>query len=153
MKLDFFDKKILAVLQKDNRISQRDLADQINLSPSAINRRIAAMEKEGIIKNSVSIIDSAQVGRPITVITEVSLSNERLDLVTEAKKRFTKCPQIQQIYYVTGEFDFLLIFNVRDMGEYEGLTQKLFFESSNIKRFRTLVSMQNIKQEFTVMLE
>lgn len=151
--MDYFDKKILMELQKDNRISQRDLSDKINLSASAINRRIAAMEKSGIIKKNVSLVDARKVGRPITVITEVTLENERLDLMEEAKKRFVKCAQIQQVYYVTGEFDFLLIFSVRDMAEYEQLTRELFFASGNIKHFRTLVSMQNAKQELSVIVE
>lgn len=151
--MDYFDKKILMELQKDNRISQRDLSDKINLSASAINRRIAAMEKSGIIKKNISLVDARKVGRPITVITEVTLENERLDLMEEAKKRFVKCAQIQQVYYVTGEFDFLLIFSVRDMAEYEQLTRELFFASGNIKHFRTLVSMQNAKQELSVIVE
>ena len=150
MKLDAFDKKILHFLQQDNRIAQRDLAEKVNLSASAINRRIAAMEKEGVIKGSVAVVNAAQVGRPITVIAEVALANERLDLLAEAKQRFSTWPQVQQVYYVTGEFDFLLIFVVRDMAEYEALTQELFFASNNLKSFRTLVAMQQVKQGLTV---
>lgn len=150
MKMDVFDKKILAILQKNNKISQRALSAEINLSASAINRRIAAMEKAGIIKNSISVVDHRKAGRPITIITEVSLVVERIDLLEEIKKRFIECPQVQQVYYVTGDFDFILVFNVRDMDEYEALTQKLFFISGNIKGFRTIVSMQNVKQELTV---
>lgn len=109
MKLDAFDKKILMLLQKNSRITQRDLSSEINLSASAINRRIAAMEHEGIIKKNTVIVDAHMVGRPITIITQVSLINERLDLLEERKKRFVQCPQVQQVYYVTGDFDFLLI--------------------------------------------
>lgn len=152
MKLDAFDKKILMLLQKNSRITQRDLSSEINLSASAINRRIAAMEHEGIIKKNTVIVDAHMVGRPITIITQVSLINERLDLLEERKKRFVQCPQVQQVYYVTGDFDFLLIFNVKTMEEYEQLTHELFFTSENIKSFRTIVSMQNAKQELTVVL-
>lgn len=151
MKLDIFDKKILMLLQRDNRISQRELAAEINLSASAINRRIAAMEKTGIIKKSISVVDAHKVGRPITIITQISLVNERLDLLEKLKKDFSQCPQVQQVYYVTGDFDFLLIINVSDMEEYERLTHELFFKSENIKSFQTIVSMQNAKQELTVM--
>ncbi|WP_386691648.1 MULTISPECIES: Lrp/AsnC family transcriptional regulator [unclassified Lonepinella] len=150
--LDTFDKKILSLLQQDNRISQRELAQQVNLSASAINRRIASMEKTGVIKNSVTLVDSVKVGRPITLIVEVSLSDERLTRINEAKKVFATCPQIQQIYYVTGEFDFVLIMNVCDMAEYEELTQRLFFQSGNVQRFRTMVSMHNVKQGLEVVL-
>jgi DNA-binding Lrp family transcriptional regulator len=153
MKLDSFDKKILTILQNDNRLPLRELADSVNLSPSAINRRISAMEKAGIISKSVSVVNARAVGRPITIIVEISLERERLDLVEDVKKRFVQCPQIQQVYYVTGDFDFLLVLNVCDMDEYEALTRDVFFASGNIKSFRTIVSMQNAKQTLSVPVE
>ena len=143
MKLDAWDKKILTLLQRNNRLSQREIADRISLSPSAVNRRIAALEDAGVIKGSVSLVDASKVGRPITIMV----------LLEEDKQRFVTCPQVQQVYYVTGDFDFLLVINVRDMAEYEALTRELFFASGNIKSFRTIVSMQNAKQEMTVIIE
>ncbi len=153
MKLDAWDKKILTLLQRNNRLSQREIADRISLSPSAVNRRIAALEDAGVIKGSVSLVDASKVGRSITIMVQVTIENERLDLLEEDKQRFVTCPQVQQVYYVTGDFDFLLVINVRDMAEYEALTRELFFASGNIKSFRTIVSMQNAKQEMTVIIE
>jgi DNA-binding Lrp family transcriptional regulator len=66
------------------------------------------------------------------------MANERLDLLEEDRQRFVNCPQVQQVYYVTGDFDFLLVINVRDMAEYEMLTRELFFVSGNIKSLRRL---------------
>jgi len=152
MNLDSYDRKILNVLQVNNRISQRELAEEVNLSPSAVNRRISALEAAGVIQFNVSIVDPALVGRPITIIVEVKLENERLDLLDEIKKRFVNCPQVQQVYYVTGDFDFLLVINVRDMGEYEQLTRELFF-FGNIKQFKTFVAMQNNKRTFAIPIE
>lgn len=60
MKLDAWDKNILTLLQRDNRLSQREIAEQVNLSPSAVNRRIAALEEAGIIKGNVSLIDAGK---------------------------------------------------------------------------------------------
>ena len=131
MKLDAWDKKILTLLQRNNRLSQREIADRISLSPSAVNRRIAALEDAGVIKGSVSLVDASKVGRPITIMVQVTIENERLDLLEEDKQRFVTCPQVQQVYYVTGDFDFLLVINVRDMAEYEALTRELFFASGN----------------------
>lgn len=152
MNLDSYDRKILNVLQVNNRISQRELAEEVNLSPSAVNRRISALEAAGVIQFNVSIVDPALVGRPITIIVEVKLENERLDLLDEIKKRFVSCPQVQQVYYVTGDFDFLLVMNVRDMGEYEQLTRELFF-FGNIKQFKTFVAMQSNKRTFAIPIE
>ncbi len=79
-----------------------------------------------MIKRSVSLVDASKVGRPITIMVQVTIENERLDLLEEDKQRFVTCPQVQQVYYVTGDFDFLLVINVRDMAEYEALTRELF---------------------------
>lgn len=82
------------------------------MSASAINRRISAMEKTEVIKNSVAVVNAHKVGWPITIITQISLINERLDLLERLKKTFTQCPQVQQVYYVIGDFDFLLMLQI-----------------------------------------
>ncbi len=53
--------------------------------------------------------------------------NVSISALEEDKQRFVTCPEVQQVYYVTGDFDFLLVINVRDMAEYEALTRELFF--------------------------
>ena len=99
------------------------------------------------------MVNAGWVGSTITNMAKVKIENERLDLLEEAKQRVVKCPQVQQVYDVTGDYDFLLVMNVRDMAEYEMLTRELFFASGNIKSFKTIVSMQNAKQEMSVLIE
>lgn len=72
-------------------------------------------------------MDAAKVGRATTVIVEASLIDERMERINEVKGRFLSCPQIQQMYYVTREFDFLLIFNVKDMNEYNDIITDTVF--------------------------
>lgn len=148
--LDDFDRKILALLQEDNRMPQRDISDAVHLSPSAVNRRIAALETAGVIKGNVAVVDPAKAGRPITIIVEVTVESERLDLLDAVKRRLAACPQVQQLYYVTGDADFVLIVNVADMAEYERLTRELFFAEGNVKRFRTMVVMERSKVSLAV---
>lgn len=150
MELDRFDRKILALLQKDSRTPQRDISEAVHLSASAVNRRIAAMEAAGIIQRSVAVVDAAKVGKPITIIVEVMLENERLELLDAARRRFVACPAVQQVYYVTGEVDFVLVVHVADMAEYERLTRELFFAESNIRSFRTMVAMERSKVSLAV---
>lgn len=153
MQLDEFDRKILALLQVNNKLSQRQISDAVHLSASAVNRRIAMMEEAGVIRANVALVDPAKLGRPITVIVEVSVESERLDLIDQVKARFTNCPQVQQVYYVTGETDFVLIITVSDMGEYQRLTRQLFFDNGNIKRFRTMVVMERTKVSLAVPID
>jgi len=153
LQLDAYDRKLLQLLQNNNKLSQRDLADAVNLSPSAVNRRIAALEAEGVIMANTAVVDPAKVGKHITVLVEVTLESERLDLLDEVKKRFVECPQVQQVYYVTGDYDFLLVLTVMDMTEYEHLTRELFFISGNVKNFKTHVAMQRSKVSLGISIE
>ena len=77
----------------------------------------------------------------------ITTENERLDLIDGMKDRFRRCSQIRQCYYVTGEMDFVLIMNVKDMAEYTQLSRELFFEGGNVQSFRTCVSMENVKTD------
>ena len=143
--LDEFDVKILRIVQHNNQTSQRVIAERIGLSPPAVARRLQRLRETQVIRSDVAVLDEAAVGRPLTIIVQVTTENERLDLLDAMKDRFNRCPQIQQCYYVTGEMDFILILNVKDMAEYTELTRTLFFEGGNVRSFRTCVSMENVK--------
>ncbi|OKA43347.1 DNA-binding protein [Ralstonia solanacearum] len=143
----------MRLLQENNKLSQRDLADAVNLSASAVNRRIAALEEAGVIRANVSVVDAAALGRPITILVEVKLENERLGLLDEVCNRFVSRPEVQQVYYVTGDYDFLLVLNVRSMSEYEALTRELFLVSGNVKSFKTQVAMRLAKVTLNVAID
>ncbi|PDQ22632.1 hypothetical protein CN311_02710 [Mesorhizobium sanjuanii] len=93
----------------------------------------------------MSISDERPIGCPQTVIVEVTAKSGKLDLLDGMKRRFLNCPQVQQCYHVTGEADFILLINTRDMGEYTSLTRQLFFKEGNVKSFRTCVIMEEVK--------
>ena len=145
MSLDPFDLALLDAVQQDATTSQQDLGARVNLSPAAVNRRLKKLNADGVVRKTVSLVDPVAVGYGLTVITEVEVENERLDLLDAMKRTFLACTQVQQCYYVAGECDFVLIMAVKNMEQYTELTRTLFFESNNVKRFKTLVSMSNIK--------
>lgn len=143
--LDAFDIKILRMVQRNNQTSQRVIAEKIGLSPPAVARRLQRLREAKVIRSDLAVLDETAVGRPLMIIVHVTTENERLDLLDAMKDRFKRCPQVQQCYYVTGEMDFILILNVRDMAEYNEVTRALFFDAGNVKSFRTCVSMENVK--------
>lgn len=143
--LDRFDLAILAILQRDNTTPQRAIAERVNLSTAAVHRRIRRMQDNGVIAGNFATIDPARVGLPITIVVEVHVESERLDLLDAAKRSFAAHPQVQQCYYVTGDADFVLIVTVASMTDYDALTRQLFFGNHNVRRFRTLVVMDRIK--------
>ncbi len=153
MTLDSFDLKLLKEVQQDAGLSQAELGERVNLSAAAVNRRLKRLNEDGVIRRTVALVDPQQLGHQLTVIAEVEVESERLDLLDAMKRSFLACPQVQQCYYVAGEFDFVLVLAVKSMEQYTDLTRQLFFESNNVRRFRTLVSMSNVKVGLEVPLD
>ncbi|MCK1978152.1 Lrp/AsnC family transcriptional regulator, partial [Jeotgalicoccus huakuii] len=84
----------------DATTSQIDLGEQVNLSSAAVNRRLKKLGSEGVIQRTVAQVNPASLGYMLTVITEVEVESERLELLDEMKRTFMACPQVQQCYYV-----------------------------------------------------
>ena len=151
--VDRTDRRILDIVQRNNLLPHREIAAQVGLSTPAVTRRLQRLRRCGLIREDVSVLDAAALGRPLTVIAEVSLGSERLADIDALRESFRGCPQVQHCYYVTGDADFILILNVADMAEYEELTRRLFFGSGNVKRFTTAVSMDTVKAHGRVFLQ
>ena len=148
--LDQFDLAILDILQRDNTTPQRVIGEAVNLSAPSVQRRIRRLEECGVIEANVSVINPVSVGRTITVLVEVEVITETVELIAAAKQSFATCPQVQQCYYITGNADFFLVMLVSTMAEYEELTKTLFFGNNNVKRFRTTVVMDRVKTGMAV---
>ncbi|MDX1124389.1 AsnC family transcriptional regulator [Sinorhizobium medicae] len=151
--LDAFDRKILAILQRDNTTPQRTIGEAVNLSAPAVQRRIKRMTKEGVIQANAAIVDPMAIGQSVTIFVEVEVISETAAQIEEAKMAFASEPEIQQCYYVTGEADFILVIIVPTMGDYEALTRRLFFGNNNVKRFRTFVAMDRVKVGLNIPVE
>ena len=148
--LDSFDISILTILQADNTTPQRDIGEQIGLSAPAVQRRIKRLRETGVIRADISVLDPEKVGRPITIFTEVKMEAEKVEMVRQAKEIFSRTPQVQQCYYVTGDVDFVLVLVVYSMKEYEELTQQLFFGNNNVKHFKTSIVLDIVKAGLTI---
>lgn len=152
-KLDNYDRLLLAAIQEDGRMPQSELGTHANLSTAAVNRRLRLLSDAGVIERYTARINPKAVGYDLTVIVEVKVESERMDLLDEMRMGFGACPQIQQCYYVTGECDFVLIFLVRDMEQYVALTRQYFHANMNVKSFKTLVVMDRVKTGSSVSID
>jgi DNA-binding Lrp family transcriptional regulator len=124
---------------------QRSIAEAVNLSTAAVQRRIAAMESSGVIAANVAIVDTRAVGMTITSIVEVTLVSERLEMVDSAKALFQQAPEVQQCYYVTGGISFVLVIVAPDMIAYEATTRRLFAQNEAVASYRSLIALDRVK--------
>ncbi len=143
--LDAFDLAILRILQRDNQTPQRAIGEAVHLSAPSVQRRIRRMEAEGVIRANVVIVSPDSVGLPLTIIVEVELVAETPEEIDAAKERFRSAPEVQQCHYVTGEADFILTLVVASMSAYEDFTRRAFFGAGNVRKFRSFVSMGEVK--------
>lgn len=143
--LDSFDRAILRIIQRDVKTPQRTIAEAVNLSAAAVQRRVAAMERAGIIAASVAIVDPSMMQMAITSIVEVHLTDERAATVDAAKALFRDAPEVQQCYYVTGGISFVLVIVSPDMTAYEGTTRRLFAQNDAVASFRSLIALDRVK--------
>ncbi|MCV6584287.1 MAG: Lrp/AsnC family transcriptional regulator [Marinibacterium sp.] len=143
--LDDTDLTILRILQRDCRVGLEALADACALSVPSVQRRLKRLRASRLIAKEIAVLDPAGFDYGMTFIVQVELERESLHQLDLFRKRAKAEPQVQQCYYVTGDADFILICTARDMQDFEALTHRLFFENSNVRRFRTSVSMERTK--------
>ena len=151
--LDEIDLGLLEALQADARLPQSALGARVGLSTAAVNRRLKRLTEAGIILGSTLTLASELLGRPVRVIAQLAVESEQVDRLDAVRDSLVDRPEVQQCYYVAGEWDFVLILLVRDMAEYTELTRQLFFGNDNIRRFSTQVVMDAAKVGLTVPLQ
>ncbi|GGH64674.1 AsnC family transcriptional regulator [Comamonas phosphati] len=143
--LDSFDRAILAQLQHNNLTPQRLIAERVNLSAPAVQRRIKRLHEEGVIAGNVAVLEPAKVGRTLTAVITVQLLNDRPDLSRSWRARVAQEAAVQQCYYVTGETDYVLIVTAADMEDYQAITRRLFEGDDNIRRYSTSIALERVK--------
>ena len=148
--LSAMDRTILRLLQANSRARLESLASEAGSSVATVQRRIRALKDAGVISGEALIISPDAVDYTMTFLILVELERERLHQLDAFRRKVKAEPQVQQCYYITGEADFALVALAKDMQDYQALTQRLFFEDSNVKRFRTSVVMDRTKTGMAV---
>jgi len=106
--MDWLDKLILRELQKRGRVSNADLAEAVNLSASACHRRVQRLEKSGVIRDYVALLDPRKVDRRATVFVEITLSGQSDDTLDGFEKAVALIPDVLECHLMAGTADYLL---------------------------------------------
>lgn len=150
--LDEIDLRILEELQRDSSRTNVLLARIVGLSPPACLRRVRRLRASGAIRREVAVLDPRIAGLHMHVLAGVVLERESRDLIAAFKRRMVEDEAIAQCWYVTGQYDFLVLVRVRDVAAYEALGERLFHADPNVKRYESLVVLDEVKRDFAVPL-
>ena len=151
--IDAIDRHLLLLLQQDALTSTEKLGEAVGLSPTAAKRRVNRMRQDGTIRKDVSLVDPARLGYEVFTLVQVNLERDRRDIVQDFKRSIVVNPRILQAFYTTGDTDFVLLVASTSLADYEQFTRSFFWESPQIKSFKTMVVMENVKLGFEIPVE
>lgn len=134
-KLDRTDRRILQLLQKDCRITIKELSEKLHLTNTPVYERVKKLERSGIIKNYAAILDPDLIDRSMSVFISVSLSRHTRDIVEKFKADALALPEVMEFYYISGNYDALIKIMVKDMHEYQQFIQEKLSKFEMITRF------------------
>jgi DNA-binding Lrp family transcriptional regulator len=153
MELDRFDRQLLNLVQDDARQTAERLAEQVALSPSAVQRRLRRMREEGVIVRDAAVVDPRKAGRPTFFIVSVEVERERPELMAQLRSWLAAQEKVQQAFYVTGEADFVLVIASPDAESFDAFMSRMVEENPNVKRFTTNVALGVIKQGLSISMD
>jgi len=151
--LDGADRRLLALLQETNTLTNLELAEKAYLSPPTCLRRVRRLRDEGIIVADVAIVDPFKLGKSIIAFIEITLERQQEDLQVAFEKRMQAEPEIMQCYMISGDTDFLVVAQVADMNAFHNLIRRVFTADSNVRNFRSLFALSRAKFQTAVSLD
>ena len=142
--MDRYDKQILEVLQQDGRISNKQLAERVNLSESACLRRVRALEDSGTIQRYVAMLSQDRVGVPGDVLVHIGLHREEQSELAAFEEAVRQIPEVMECYLMTGEFDYLLRVVVADMADFERIHKDELTRLPGVARVNSSVAIRKV---------
>ena len=146
--LDETDYDILRLMQKNARITIREIADEVHLSTSPVHERIRRLEDRGVIKQYVTIVDGAKVKKGLMVICYCSLRQHSKSAGDKFIKAIMHMPEVLECLTVSGEFDFMLKVVAEDMDDYYDFHVNRLSQIENLGNVQSVFVMGVIKQTY-----
>ena len=151
--MDKTDIKILNLLQKNARLTFKEIADKINLTQTPVFDRIKRLENNGVISKYVTILDRKKVGTSLTVFNQVTMIKQTLEISQKFDEAIAKLPEVVECHFVSGGFDYLLKIIVPDMDTYHKFHQLKLSTIPGVSLINSYFVMSEVKNTTEIPLE
>ena len=145
MKLDRTDRTILAELQRDGRLSNRELAEKVHLSESACLRRVRALEDAGVIDRYAALVSQSKVGLPGNVFVSITLNRQEQGDLAAFEEAVKRVPEVMECYLMTGDADYLLRVAVPDMPALERFILEQLSPIAQVEKIRSSFALKQVR--------
>ncbi len=143
--LDRTDRRILQILQRQGRISNVELARQVNLSPTPCLERVRRLEREGVIAGYMAVVDPEKVNVAMTIFVEVRLDHTTPEAFQRFRGAVADLDAVTECYMIAGEFDYLLKLQVPDVAAYRRFMNEALPTLPDVLHTRSYIVVEQLK--------
>ncbi len=139
------DRNILKILQSEGRITNLQLAERVNLSPTAVHERVKRLTRDGYIEGYSARLNASLLGFGMTVFVEVKLDRTTKDVFEAFARAAIRAPEVMECHMVAGGFDYLVKTRVRDMAAYRAFLSDVLLALPGVRETHTYAVMEEVK--------
>jgi Lrp/AsnC family transcriptional regulator, leucine-responsive regulatory protein len=142
--MDATDRRILTVLQNEGRVTNAELSERINLSPSACHRRVQRLEEEGYISGYVALLDARKMGRPTTVFVEITLQGQADEVLDAFEREVARIPDILECHLMAGSADYLLKVMAQDTEDFARIHRQYLSRLPGVAQMQSSFALRTV---------
>lgn len=142
--LDAIDQKIIRLLRNDGRMSNAKLAAEVGLSQSACLRRLHLLERSGVIRGYIAMIDEPAAEEATIVIVQITLERQTEEFLNRFEAAIRKCPEVYECYLMTGDSDYLLRVEARNPADYERIHKEVLSRMPGVARIQSSFAIRRV---------
>ena len=148
--LDDIDMQILKTLQKNAKLTTKELADAVHLTPTPVFERQKRLEKRGYIKKYVAILDPEKLNQGLQVFCKVKLTQINHEIADAFVRRIQRIPEVTECYNTSGSYDYLLKVRAKDMKQYQEFVLTKLGDIENVGAIESTFVMSEVKQNYGI---
>ena len=145
-RLDSIDIQILRELQENARLSTKELAARVNLSPTPVFERVKRLEREGIISRYVAVLDAEKLNRSFMVFCSVKMKSLSRDIAAAFAQTMAETPEVTECYNISGQYDYLLKIHAQSMKHYREFVLNVLGTIENLGSLESTFVMDEVKR-------
>ena len=150
--IDKTDILILRALQKNAKLTTKELAKAVHLTPTPVFERLKRMERQGVIRKYIAVLDEQKLDRAFVVFCSVKLARMNHDIAVDFVRRINQIAEVTECYNISGDFDYLLKINVRDMKQYQQILLDKLGTIESLGSVKSAFVMDEVKHEYGIII-
>jgi Lrp/AsnC family leucine-responsive transcriptional regulator len=148
--LDQTDLQILRTLQKNAKLTTKELAEAVHLTPTPVFERQKRLERQGYIRKYIAVLDADKMGLGLQVFCKVKLKQINHEIADTFTRRIMRIPEVTECYNTSGSYDYLLKVRARDMKQYQEFILNKLGDIDDLSSIESTFVMSEIKQSYGI---